>query len=206
MQGRQMSMKSDVADSLKSYLDRIERLEQERKSLGDDIRSIYADAKANGFDPKAIRAMVKRRAKDANKVAEEETILETYMHAVGMITENPLSAAVSAMSVDTLARDQVIDAFKQLVPMHGEIIAKVGGAPLRLWRGEDGIARVEDYVEPKAAPAEKLGKHLKKSATVLSIVPADSVKAAADAAEARSKTAKPPADEASADADADEPA
>ncbi len=196
-----MSMKSEASTALKSFLERVERLEEERKTLGDDVRLVYAEAKADGFDPKAIRAMVKRRRKDPGEAAEEDTILETYMHAVGMIPENPLAAAVSRLSVDTLARDQVIDAFKQMVPINGEIIARVGGAPMRIWRDEAGLAYAEEYVEPKAKPAEKTGRSLKPSATVLSIVPADSVKAAADAAEARARRKKP-ADE---PAETDEP-
>jgi uncharacterized protein (UPF0335 family) len=186
-----MTMKSEAAAALKSYLERVERLEEERKTFGDDIRLVYAEAKSEGFDPKAIRAMVRRRRKDPGEAAEEDTILETYMHAVGMIPENPLAAAVSRLAVDALARDQVIDAFKQLVPINGEIIAKVGGAPMRIWRDESGQAYAEQYVEPKSAPAEKSGRSLKKSTTVLSIVPADSVKAAADRAAARAKASKP---------------
>jgi uncharacterized protein (UPF0335 family) len=203
-----MSLRSDAADKLKSYLERVERLEDERKELGDDIRAIYADAKAEGFDPKAIRAMVKRRRKDANQVAEEESVFENYMHAVGMIPDNPLAAAVSALAVDTLGRDQVIEALQQMLPRNGEIIARVGGAPMRLWCDETGQAYAEEYVEPKPAPAEKRGKALKKSAAVLSIVPKDSIRAAADRAEARSKGEPPPVDDddaADADAETEEP-
>lgn len=200
-----MTMKSEVAGQLKSFLERVERLEAERKDLGDDIRAAYAEAKSMGFDPKAIRAIVKRRRKEAAEVAEEEAIFETYMQAIGMTLENPLSSAVAAMSHDAMARDEVIDVFKKLVPMHGEIIANVGGAPLRIWRGEDDIARAEEYVAPAAKPIEKIGRHAKPhSATVLSIVPTDSVKAAADAAEARSKVPKP-IDGAPTEDDAEEP-
>jgi uncharacterized protein (UPF0335 family) len=200
-----MTMRSDAADKLKSYLERVERIENERKELGDDIRVVYAEAKAEGFDPKGIRTMVKRRRKDAGELAEEDAILDTYMHAVGMAAENPLSAMVSRLAVDTLARDQVIDAFKQMVPVNGEIIARVGGAPMRLWRGEDGIAYAEEYTEAKAKPTEKTGKGLKKSAAVLTMVPKDPVKEAADAAEARGKTIKPGDEKTPVGADTDEP-
>jgi hypothetical protein len=122
------------------------------------------------------------------------------MHACGMLPENPLTAAVAAMAVDTLARDSVIDALQSLIPPNGEIIARVGGAPMRIWRDETGQAYSAEHVEPKAA-AEKPGKGLKRSATVLTMVPKDSVTAAADKAEARNK-AKKPADE---PAGADEP-
>ena len=173
------TLKTAAAADLKSFLERIERLEEERRSFADDIRLVYAEAKAAGFDPKAIREMVKRRRKDPGVAEEEDSILETYMHAVGMIPESPLASAVSALAKDAMARDQVIDAFKALVPRHGEIIARVGGEPLRIWRDETGTAYAEIYVEPKAKPAEKSGRGLKGSATLLSMVP----------------RAKPPADE-----------
>jgi uncharacterized protein (UPF0335 family) len=113
-----MTMKSETVAALKVYLERVERLEDERKSLGDDVRQVYAEAKAAGFDAKGIRSMVKRRRQDPAILAEEDTILETYMHAVGMLPENPLAAAVSRMAVDTLARDQVIEALQAMVPVN----------------------------------------------------------------------------------------
>jgi uncharacterized protein (UPF0335 family) len=72
-------------DQLKSIIERIERLEEERKTISDDIRDVYAEAKGNGFDVKAIRTIVRLRKQDANERAESETILETYMQALGMI-------------------------------------------------------------------------------------------------------------------------
>ena|SRR5579864_2983677 len=72
-------------DQLKSIVERIERLEEEKKTIADDIRDVYAEAKGNGFDVTALRAIVKMRKEDADKRAEKETILETYMLALGMI-------------------------------------------------------------------------------------------------------------------------
>jgi len=72
-------------DQLKSIVERIERLEEEKKTLADDIRDVYAEAKGNGFDVKALRTIVKLRKQDANERREQETILETYMHALGML-------------------------------------------------------------------------------------------------------------------------
>jgi uncharacterized protein (UPF0335 family) len=181
-----------AAADLKSFLERIDRLEDERAEVRDEILAVYAEAKAAGFHTKALRGMLKRkRAKDPQKFAEDETILDTYLHALGMIPENPLAVAVKSLAVDALARDQVIEAFKQMVPDGGEIIAKVGGEPLRIWRDDSGEARTEIYEAP-AAPV-KPGRGAKASATVLELVPKDPVKAAADRAERRGKT-KPPAD------------
>ena len=72
-------------DQLKSIIERIERLEEEKKGMADDIRDVYAESKGNGFDVKALRAIVRLRKQDPNERAEAETILETYMHALGMI-------------------------------------------------------------------------------------------------------------------------
>ena len=67
-------------------LRRIERLEEEKKATADDIRDVYAEAKGNGFDAKALRAIVRLRKMDTDERREQEEILETYMHALGMMT------------------------------------------------------------------------------------------------------------------------
>lgn len=70
---------------LKSYCERVERLEEEKKGLASDIKDIYAEAKGCGFDAKTIRKLVKLRAMDENKRREEEEILELYKNAIGLI-------------------------------------------------------------------------------------------------------------------------
>jgi uncharacterized protein (UPF0335 family) len=72
-------------DQLKAIIERIERLEEEKKTISDDIRDVYAEAKGNGFDVKALRTIVRLRKQDANERQEQETILETYMQALGML-------------------------------------------------------------------------------------------------------------------------
>jgi len=72
-------------DHLKAFVERIERLEEEKKAIADDIRDVYAEAKGTGFDVKALRAIVRIRKQDINERREQETILETYMHALGML-------------------------------------------------------------------------------------------------------------------------
>ena len=72
-------------DQLKSIIERIERLEEEKKAISDDIRDVYAESKGNGFDVKVLRMIVRLRKQDANERQEQETILETYMQALGMI-------------------------------------------------------------------------------------------------------------------------
>jgi uncharacterized protein (UPF0335 family) len=72
-------------DQLRAIVERIERLEEEKKTIGDDIRDVYTEAKGNGYDVKALRTIIRLRKQDANERAEAETILETYMQALGML-------------------------------------------------------------------------------------------------------------------------
>jgi uncharacterized protein (UPF0335 family) len=72
-------------DQLKAIVERVERLEEEKKALSDDIRDVYAEAKGNGFDVKSLRVVVRLRKQDVNERKEHEAILETYLHALGMI-------------------------------------------------------------------------------------------------------------------------
>jgi uncharacterized protein (UPF0335 family) len=72
-------------DQLKSIIERIERMEEEKKVISDDIKDIYAESKGNGYDVKALRTIVRMRKQDPNERAEQETILDTYLAALGMI-------------------------------------------------------------------------------------------------------------------------
>ncbi len=72
-------------DQLRSLIERIERLEEEKKALAEDIKDVYAESKGNGFDVKAIRTIIRLRKQDPNERQEEESILETYLQALGML-------------------------------------------------------------------------------------------------------------------------
>jgi uncharacterized protein (UPF0335 family) len=72
-------------DQLKAFIERIERLEEEKKALSDDIRDVYAEAKGTGFDVKALRTIVRMRKQDVNERKEQEALIETYLHALGML-------------------------------------------------------------------------------------------------------------------------
>jgi uncharacterized protein (UPF0335 family) len=72
-------------DHLKAFVERIERLEEEKKAIAGDVRDVYAEAKANGFDTRALRAIVQLRRQDAEERRAHEAVLETYMHALGML-------------------------------------------------------------------------------------------------------------------------
>jgi uncharacterized protein (UPF0335 family) len=72
-------------DQLKSIVERIEKLEEEKKATSDDIRDVYAEAKGNGFDAKALRTIVRMRKMDVDERREQQDVLDTYLHALGML-------------------------------------------------------------------------------------------------------------------------
>ena len=71
-----------TADRLRSFIERIERLEEEKRGIADDIKDVYGEAKGEGFDVKVLRKVVALRKKDPEERAEEEELLELYMAAV----------------------------------------------------------------------------------------------------------------------------
>ena len=73
-----------AGEQLRSYIERIERLEAEKSALANDIREIFADAKGNGFDVKIMRQIVRLRKMDNQDRAEQEELLILYQHAIGM--------------------------------------------------------------------------------------------------------------------------
>lgn len=74
-------------DQLRALIERIERLEEEKKAISEDIKEVYGEAKGGGFDVKTIRQIVRIRKLDANDRMEQEAILDTYMHALGMVPD-----------------------------------------------------------------------------------------------------------------------
>jgi uncharacterized protein (UPF0335 family) len=72
-------------EQLRSFVERIERLEEEKAALAGDIRELYAQAKSTGFDTKALRTVIRLRKQDASERRDQELVLATYMHALGML-------------------------------------------------------------------------------------------------------------------------
>jgi uncharacterized protein (UPF0335 family) len=73
-----------AADRLRSLVERIERLETERKALNDDIKDIYAEVKSGGFEVKVVRQLIRIRKQEPADIEEQETLLDTYRRALGM--------------------------------------------------------------------------------------------------------------------------
>lgn len=89
--------RNSVDLQLKTLIERIERLEGEKRELGEDIKSVYQEAKRSGFEPKIIRELVKERKADPADLAEQQEKLESYRNALGAFIDTPLGkAAVDA--------------------------------------------------------------------------------------------------------------
>src|SRR6476620_8561248 len=73
-----------AADQLRLFIERIERLEEEKKGISDDVRDVYAEAKANGYDPKIMRMVVRLRKMETHTRQEQDAILETHRQALGL--------------------------------------------------------------------------------------------------------------------------
>jgi uncharacterized protein (UPF0335 family) len=85
-----MAVEDSVAqDQLRAFIERIERMEEEKAAIAADIKEIYAEAKGNGFDTKILRKIVTIRKQDANERMEQEALLELYMSALGMVEAPP---------------------------------------------------------------------------------------------------------------------
>lgn len=139
-------------EKLRSYVERIERVREDKKAIADDKKLIFAEAKSDGFDPKYIRAILKLRGVPPSERQENEAMIEMYSAALGMSSETPLFRHIQGMSRDSMAQEAVVNALKLLAPEDGEITIRVGrGARVRIWRDRDG-AHAEEVIE-RSAPA-----------------------------------------------------
>jgi uncharacterized protein (UPF0335 family) len=84
-----VSSDSVAQDQLRAFIERIERMEEEKKAISDDIKEIYGEAKGNGFDTKILRQVIRIRKQDANERLEQEALLDLYMQALGMYASAP---------------------------------------------------------------------------------------------------------------------
>jgi uncharacterized protein (UPF0335 family) len=94
-----MNMGNNSSEQLRSIIERIENLNEQIGGLKDDVKEIFAEAKGNGYDVPALRAIIKMRAEDAEKREARESIIETYMAALGMLADLPLGQAAVERAV-----------------------------------------------------------------------------------------------------------
>lgn len=149
-------------EKLRSFVERVERLTEDKKAIGDDIKLVFAEAKSEGFDNKYLKAIVKLRAVPPSERQENEAMMEMYMAAMGMASETPLFRHVQGMSRDSMATEAVVNALKLLAPEDGEITIRVGqGARVRIWRDRDGV-HAEEVTERPAQTMEPLHERAAK--------------------------------------------
>lgn len=91
------TLQASAQNQLRQFVEQIERLEEEKKQLASDIRDKYTEAKSVGFDVKALRTIVRLRKKTNEERQEEESVLEVYMHALGMLDTVPDTSVVDKM-------------------------------------------------------------------------------------------------------------
>lgn len=82
-----------AAEQLRSFIERIERISEERDALGADIRDVYAEAKANGYDTKIMRQVIRERKMEPREREERESLLDLYRRALGMLADTDLGRA-----------------------------------------------------------------------------------------------------------------
>ena len=88
-----MTIVSNIAHTLRSLIEEIERLETEKREVAINIKEVYAEAKKVGLDTKTMRELIKQRRMDKDDIEEQATLLDTYKRALGMLSDTPLGEA-----------------------------------------------------------------------------------------------------------------
>ena len=152
---------SESGQLLERYVERIEQIRAEKKDMTALEAAEMARAKSDGFVPAAIRFSLKARSMKPHDRQEAMALQDTYLHALGMAEDTPLFRSVGLMAVDTSSREEVIEAFKKLVPDNGSITVEVKGKSVRLFRDpKTDEVTVHDVIE-RPAGAEDLGPALR---------------------------------------------
>lgn len=142
-----MGRNTVAGELLRGFIERVENIRAQKKQLSDDEGVVFAEAKAQGLVPSAIRFVLKKRQMRPSDRSEAEAMEDMYLHAMGMAADNPLFRMVGLMSVDINARESVIDAMKKFVPAGGSITVEAGDAPVRLTRDKEGNVTVTEVIE-----------------------------------------------------------
>lgn len=150
-------------EQLRQFVERYERLQQEKKDIAEEQKLVLQEAKSSGFDTKIMRHCVKVRSMKPADYQEAQALADMYLSALGMNVDPPLFRAANLMSVDTAAKESVIEALKKFVPDNGSIVIEAGGVPVRLTRDKDGNVSATDVVNkptsatsaPTAAPSPR---------------------------------------------------
>jgi uncharacterized protein (UPF0335 family) len=167
----QIGKNTPNAEKLRGFVDELERIEGMKADLGQQKRLIMERAKSDGFDTKAIGYLLKVRKMKPHDRADAETLRDVYLHAMDMAPELPLFRQVAALVDDAASEDKVLAALKHLAPATGDIIMRMGGKQLRIYRDTNGLACVEPYVEAKPKAELKSGSEPRERREVPDVTP-----------------------------------
>jgi uncharacterized protein (UPF0335 family) len=151
-----------AGELLRGFVERVENINEQMKSLGKDKAVVMAEAKQANLVPAGITYIVKKRKMKPSERSEAEALEDMYLHAMGMEADVPLFRAVGLMRVDIASRESVIEAMKKFVPVNGSITVEAGGAPVRMTRDADGNISITEVIEKPVQ--QELPKTGKKSA------------------------------------------
>jgi uncharacterized protein (UPF0335 family) len=151
-----------AGELLRGFVERVENINEQMKSLGKDKAVVMAEAKQANLVPAGITYIVKKRKMKPSERSEAEALEDMYLHAMGMEADVPLFRAIGLMRVDIASRESVIEAMKKFVPVNGSITVEAGGAPVRMTRDADGNISITEVIEKPVQ--QELPKTGKKSA------------------------------------------
>jgi uncharacterized protein (UPF0335 family) len=151
-----------AGELLRGFVERVENINEQMKSLGKDKAVVMAEAKQANLVPAGITYIVKKRKMKPSERSEAEALEDMYLRAMGMEADVPLFRAVGLMRVDIASRESVIEAMKKFVPVNGSITVEAGGAPVRMTRDADGNISITEVIEKPVQ--QELPKTGKKSA------------------------------------------
>lgn len=132
-----------AGDRLKSFIERIERLEEEKKAIGQDIKEVYAEAKGSGFDTKIMRRLIKERRMDKDDLDEQEALLDVYRRALGMLADLPLGESALRRANHT---KKAVEKLIGTIPEGGSISIETAGTGVKVSK-RGGKVRAEPIGE-----------------------------------------------------------
>jgi uncharacterized protein (UPF0335 family) len=155
---------TSAAEKLRNYIERIEVIRADKENLSDEEKAVFADAKAAGFIPKAMRYVLKVRAMAPGDWASDKQLAETYLQAMELEAQPDLFFAAGLAGEDLPSRERVLDVLRSLAPIGGSIELEVGGLRTRLTRTMAGEVVEELVTEPKPAEPVTLPRSRAKAA------------------------------------------
>jgi uncharacterized protein (UPF0335 family) len=169
-----MNLRNSVSgEMLRSFVERFERIDGEKKELNADRAVVAAEAKAAGFDMKVIAYVLKARAATPSELQEDRALKDVYLSALGLAPEPPLFRAMGLIEVDAAVRESVIEALKRMVEPGGSMtVTPKEGRPFTIYRDMDGTVTVVDVIERAPAPSDgPKGRPARPAALVPDVTP-----------------------------------